>query len=56
MEELIEWLRYHWRRDNHAKYQKYFNMWLSNITNSQIEYFTKQMFNEKNGIIGKIMK
>lgn len=54
--ELYEWLFQHWRRDNHAKYLRYFEEWISNITESQIRYFNKQMYNEKNGILGKIYK
>lgn len=53
--ELEEWLRYHWRRDNHSKYQRYFEEWLKNISDDQIMYFSKQMYNEKNGVLGKTM-
>lgn len=54
--ELKEWLFQHWRRDNHTKYLRYFEEWISNITESQIYYFNKQMHNEKNGVLGKIYK
>lgn len=54
--ELKEWLFQHWRRDNHTKYLRYFEEWISNITESQIYYFHKQMYNEKNGVLGKIYK
>lgn len=47
--ELYEWLHERWHRDNIPKYQHYFEPWVSNITDSQIEYFRKQMENIKNG-------
>jgi hypothetical protein len=53
--ELEEWFRYHWRRDNHPKYQRYFDEWLKNLLPTQIEYFKKQMYNEKNGVLGKTL-
>jgi hypothetical protein len=40
--ELVEWLEFRWRKDNHKKYHRYFNEWLKNITQSQIEGFAKQ--------------
>ena len=36
IDELKSWLRERWRRDNHAKYQQYFEPWFANITDSQI--------------------
>jgi hypothetical protein len=54
--ELEEWLRYHWRRDNHPKYQRYFDEWMANLLPTQIEYFKKQMYNEKNGVLGKTLE
>lgn len=61
--ELEEWLRYHWRRDNHPKYQRYFDEWLNNLlsipdseyTKHIIEYLERQMYNEKNGVLGKTL-
>jgi len=52
--ELEEWFREHWRRDNHPKYQRYFDEWIKNILPSQIEGFKKQMFNEKNGVLSSL--
>ena len=43
---LYKWLYDHWRTDNHAKYQHYFEPWVNNITNSQIEWFKWQMDHE----------
>lgn len=51
--KLKEWLRTQWRYSNHAKYQHYFDEWISNITPSQIEGFEKQMYNLENHIFGK---
>ena len=44
-----EWLRERWRRDNHAKYQQYFEPWFKNLTESQLMYFSKQKKNIENG-------
>jgi hypothetical protein len=43
--ELYEWLKERWRRDNHPKYQHYFEQWVSNITESQISGFNRQELN-----------
>ena len=40
--ELYEWLRERWYIDNHAKYRHLFEEWIKNITESQIEGFSKQ--------------
>ena len=48
-EELKIWLRERWRRDNHAKYQHYFEPWFENLTESQIEYFNMQKMHIENG-------
>lgn len=50
--KLLEWLRLRWRRDNHAKYQQYFEEWVSNITEDQILAFDKQMYNLENNVLG----
>ena len=41
-DELYIWLKERWKMDNHAKYQHYFELWVKNITPSQIEGFSKQ--------------
>lgn len=43
-EKLFEWLKFRFIRDNHKRYHKYFDEWISNITQSQIEGFKKCMF------------
>ena len=40
--ELYEWLKDRWRKDNHTKYLHYFDEWVENITESQIEGYVKQ--------------
>ena len=47
--ELKEWLRGIWRRDNHPKYQQYFESWFDNTTDFQRRYFWKQKENIENG-------
>ena len=49
--ELRQWLLERWLSDNHKKYHKYFDEWVSNITMSQIEGFSKQMYNDKNNVL-----
>lgn len=46
---LKPWLQERWRRDNHAKYQQYFEPWFENLTDSQLYYFEMQMEHIKNG-------
>jgi hypothetical protein len=39
--ELYEWLHEIWVRHNHAKYRKYFEEWIENLTEGQIKGFSK---------------
>lgn len=48
-QELKEWLRARWKRDNTAKYQQYFEAWYENMTESQKIYFAQQKKNIENG-------
>lgn len=41
-EELYNWLKYRWQKDNHAKYNHLFYEWVKKISNSQVEGFSKQ--------------
>jgi hypothetical protein len=41
--ELFEYLETNWKYYNHSKYQRYFKEWIKNITDSQIQGFTKIM-------------
>ena len=47
---LVSRLYYHWLEDNHNKYAAYFIGWYNNITISQINGFTDQMYRELNFI------
>lgn len=49
--ELEEWLREHWRKDNHPKYRHLYDEWRANISQNQVDAFTHQMYNEKNSVI-----
>ena len=49
--DVYNWLENHWRKDNHAKYRHLFSEWVSNITDSQVYYFSKQMYNEINKVL-----
>lgn len=48
-QELKEWLRSRWKRDNIAKYQQYFEAWYENMTEPQKIYFAQQKKNIENG-------
>ena len=48
--ELYNWLELRFRQDNHPKYTRYFEEWISNITDGQILGFSKQMYNDKNKV------
>jgi hypothetical protein len=39
MNELDEWLKYQFRISNHKKYLKYYEEWVSNLTQSQLDGF-----------------
>lgn len=47
--ELKIWLRECWRRNNHTKYQHYFDAWYDNLTKSQLYYFGLQKKHIENG-------
>jgi hypothetical protein len=52
MEHALEnWLRYRFYADNHPKYHRYFEEWLSGIVQSQLTGFYQQMCNDINGIL-----
>jgi uncharacterized protein YfdQ (DUF2303 family) len=40
---LYNWLENNWKYNNHKKYHKYFEKWISNITENQIQSFNKMM-------------
>lgn len=46
---MKEWLKTQWKYNNHVKYQKYFEEWYNNITDTQKQYFQKQKENIENG-------
>ena len=39
---INEYLRQRFNRNNHNKYLKYCDEWISNITNTQLEYFKRE--------------
>lgn len=44
-EVIYEYLRKRFYKSNHAKYRKYFEEWVINLTESQIYYFKIEMEN-----------
>jgi hypothetical protein len=51
MKELENWLRDRFYKDNHNKYRHYFDEWYSNLLQSQLDGFAKQMYNDLNNIL-----
>lgn len=49
--KLYEWLRLEFYKSNHNKYKYLFEIWVSNITQAQIDGFSKQMYNKENKIL-----
>ena len=49
---LYEWLRREFYSSNHPKYRHLFEAWIENITQDQIEGFSKQKYNKENNILG----
>lgn len=43
--DLWEYLEQRFRRNNHSKYLKYFDEWISNISENQIHYFEIERLN-----------
>lgn len=52
--KLYEWLRKEFYYSNHAKYRQLFEVWVANITQSQIDGFNKQMYNQENNVLGAV--
>lgn len=46
-EELKKYLRIEFNKNNLPKYQKYFNIWVDNLTINQINYY-KQLWLKSN--------
>lgn len=45
-DQLYVWLEKEWFMCNQSKYHSYFKEWITNIVDSQIEYFDKMRINE----------
>ena len=43
--DLWEYLEQRFKRNNHPKYLKYFDEWVSNISETQIHYFEIERLN-----------
>ena len=51
--EMKEYLRKRFYYNNHPKYRKYFEEWLSGICYSQILYFEKEKYRIENNVVLK---
>ena len=43
--QMFNYLEKRFYEENHPRYHKYFESWVSNITLIQIEYLRKEMYN-----------
>ena len=50
--KLYNWLQREFYLCNHSKYRHLFETWVNNITQNQIDEFSKQMYNKENKILG----
>lgn len=50
--KLKEWLRREFYQSNCNKYKHLFEQWVANITQAQIDGFSKQMYNKENNVLG----
>lgn len=51
--EMYTYLQQRFYRNNHAKYRKYFEEWVSNVTETQLMYFEKEKYHIENNVILK---
>ena len=49
--ELYNWLQREFYLCNHSRYRHLFDMWIGNITQDQIDGFSKQMYNKENHVL-----
>lgn len=49
--EMYAYLQQRFYRNNHAKYRKYFEEWVQNVTEEQLMYFEKEKFRLDNNIV-----
>ena len=45
--DMEKYLNWRWKRYNHRKYHKYYQLWRDNVTGSQLEFFQKEMTSNK---------
>lgn len=50
-QSVYNWLQERWYKDNVKKYHYLFDMWVSNITPSQVAGYRKQMYNDINNVL-----
>ncbi|MBQ9645341.1 MAG: hypothetical protein IJV24_03150 [Prevotella sp.] len=48
-----DYLRERFRRNNHTKYHKYCDEWISNITTDQLRYFIEERRRIESGVVLK---
>lgn len=50
-QEMYIYLQQRFYRNNHAKYRKYFEEWIANVTDTQLMYFEKEKYRIENNIL-----
>lgn len=49
--ELYNWLQGEFYLCNYSRYRHLFDKWIGNITQDQIDGFSKQMYNKENHVL-----
>jgi len=52
-DNMREYLRQRFNRNNHPKYHKYFEEWLNNVVDTQLMYFEKEKYRLENNVVLK---
>ena len=52
-QEMYTYLQRRFYQNNHAKYRKYFEEWVRNVTETQLMYFEKEKFHLDNNVVLK---
>lgn len=52
-DNMREYLRQRFYRNNHSKYRKYFEEWLNGVVGTQLMYFEKEKYRLENNVVLK---
>ena len=52
-DDMREYLRHRFQRNNHSKNRKYFEEWLNGVVDTQLMYFEKEKYRLENNVVLK---